>query len=357
MRTRRLATGVLVAGAVAVAALVVAASLGFGWHGRAPAPAPPAVALSTTSVQRESLVEYTTVDAQVSYGAGWPMGTRMPGVVTWLPAVGAVVRRGQALLRVNDAPVVLLYGDLPAYRQLKVGVKGNDVRQFEKNLRALGYAGFAVDEMFAEPTAQAVKRWQRDIGLPGSGTVEPDRIVYAARAVRIAARLVRPGAVTPADVLTVTGTRKVVTASVSAADADWAASDVRVSVVLPSGKTVPGTVSSATPASGSAEAEGDGGGDGEATSKTNVVVAVTDQKALPDNGPGISIRHTDKERRGVLTVPVSALLALAEGGYGLEIVEQGRSRIVAVKAGMFAGSRVEVSGAGLRPGTRVRVPQ
>jgi hypothetical protein len=50
------------------------------------------------------------------------------------------------------------------------------------------------------------------------------------------------------------------------------------------------------------------------------------------------------------------LLALAEGGYGLQIVESGGTRVVAVKTGLFADGRVEVSGAGLAAGLTVGVP-
>jgi hypothetical protein len=58
----------------------------------------------------------------------------------------------------------------------------------------------------------------------------------------------------------------------------------------------------------------------------------------------------------VLTVPVAALLALAEGGYGIEVVEGTTTRIVAVETAMFADGRVEVTGRGLSEGMKVGVP-
>jgi hypothetical protein len=58
----------------------------------------------------------------------------------------------------------------------------------------------------------------------------------------------------------------------------------------------------------------------------------------------------------VLTVPVAALLALAEGGYGVQVVGGGTTRIVAVQTGLFAGGRVEVTGDGLAEGQTVGVP-
>jgi membrane fusion protein, multidrug efflux system len=61
-------------------------------------------------------------------------------------------------------------------------------------------------------------------------------------------------------------------------------------------------------------------------------------------------------RTHVLTVPVAALLALAEGGYGVQVVEGATTRIVAVETGLFAGGRVEVSGAGISEGMTVGMP-
>jgi multidrug efflux system membrane fusion protein len=62
------------------------------------------------------------------------------------------------------------------------------------------------------------------------------------------------------------------------------------------------------------------------------------------------------EREDVLTVPVAALLALREGGYGVEVVEGTSTRIVAVDTGLFAGGRVEVTGEGLTEGMTVGMP-
>ncbi len=47
----------------------------------------------------------------------------------------------------------------------------------------------------------------------------------------------------------------------------------------------------------------------------------------------------------MLTVPVAALLALQEGGFGVEVARR-RDTYLPVKTGMFANGRVEVSGAG-----------
>ena len=90
------------------------------------------------------------------------------------------------LLRADEQPVLLLYGEIPMYRALAEGAEGADVRQLERNLSALGYGGFTVDDEFSATTAGAVKRWQDDLGLPETGAVERHRVVFAPGAVRVA---------------------------------------------------------------------------------------------------------------------------------------------------------------------------
>ena len=69
------------------------------------------------------------------------------GTVTWLAPEGSVVRRGGVLYRVDNAPVVLMYGTVPVYRTLSAGIAdGPDVRQLEWNLVALGYDPGVVDD-------------------------------------------------------------------------------------------------------------------------------------------------------------------------------------------------------------------
>jgi hypothetical protein len=88
-----------------------------------------------------------------------------------------------------------------------------------------------------------------------------------------------------------------------------------------------------------------------------VVVNVADQGALGtlDQAP-VGVTLVSAKVENVLTVPVAALVALAEGGYGVQVVEGSTTRYVPVKTGMFANGRVEISGAGIQAGTVVGVP-
>lgn len=344
--------GKVVAAVLGAAAVAVAGAAGLGLGGRGtPVPAAGRTGpAATAAVTRQTLVESVSLPGDLTYGAATPLASTASGTVTWLPDPGTVVRRGDALLRADELPVVLLYGPLPMYRPLTEKLTGTDVAQFERNLAALGYGGFTVDDSFSAATTAAVKRWQKDLGRPETGTVDKDQVVYAPRAVRIAQRLVRVGAAATGDVVSYTGNTRSVTVSVDAGETAWATKGKAVTVTLPNGKTVGGKVAGVSDEAATPEG-------GDTAPKAKVTVTFASQKALGTLERGsVSVKYTARERKNVLTVPVPALLALAEGGYGLEVVAGGASRIVPVQAGLFIGGRVEVSGAGLTEGLTVGVP-
>ncbi|MER5431655.1 peptidoglycan-binding domain-containing protein [Streptomyces sp. NPDC002588] len=377
-RTRVLVGGTVVA-AVVVAAMTAALGFGGGESGATPPRDMPA---ATAHVVRRTLTDATSLSGRLDYGAAAPVVSRATGTVTWLPPVGSLVGRGGALLRADDRPVLLLYGTLPMYRALAKGAKGADVLQFERNLWALGYTGFTVDEKFTKFTTAAVKRWQHNLGLPRTGSVGVDQVVYGPGRVRVAQHSVRLGASADAQVLNCTSTTKVVTADVQTAEAGWAVKGTKVQVKLASGASVAGTVAAVgagetggsgdsgessggtSGGQGSDGESGSGSGSGSQNDTVKVTIAVTRQKALRGTDPGtVDIRYTAERRENVLAVPVVALLALAEGGYGLEVVENSRAgtgprtRIVPVRTGLFAEGLVEVSGPGISAGATVGMPE
>jgi peptidoglycan hydrolase-like protein with peptidoglycan-binding domain len=352
------ATAGVAAGAAVATVVAVAVAGGRPAGGAGPAAGP---AASTARITRQTLLEAVTVPGHLGYGTPEPVTAKAAGTVTWLPAVGAVLRRGDVLLRADDQPVVLLYGPLPVYRPLGAGATGRDVAQLEANLVALGYRGFAVDRAFNQATAAAVKRWQHDLGLPETGTVDVTRVITAPGPIRVAGRAVRVGAPATGDVLTATATSRVVTVAAPAAGSAWAAAGTPVTVVLPGGTAVRGTVaavgSDATAAAPTDES-GTGTDPGTAANATvPVTVTVADQRALGRlASTPVDVRYTAQERRDVLTVPVVALLAPADGGYAVEVVNGAGTRIVPVQTGLFAGGQVEVRGPGLAAGQTVRAP-
>jgi peptidoglycan hydrolase-like protein with peptidoglycan-binding domain len=345
---------------VALVALVATVgALGLGGGGN---PSGPAVPRSGTTVRvtRQTLTQTGTVDGSLGYGPEIPVAVKTTGTLTWLPAAGSTVGRGGVLMRIDDRPVTLMLGDLPMYRRLSdtpaESATGHDVKQFETNLAALGYTGFTVDDTYTAQTVQAVKRWQKDLGLPQTGAVEVGDVYYAAGLVRIARGLLRVGAATGGDVLTYTGTGRVVTVNAPVSALGWATAGAAVDIVLPDGKAVPATVTSVS-STATAPPAGDAGG-GSPPPTVPVVVTATDPAALGqlDSAP-VSVRYVIQQRENVLAVPVAALVALAEGGFGLEEVQNGGSHFVAVETGLFADGMVEVRGADLAEGATVRVPE
>ncbi|TDC50049.1 efflux RND transporter periplasmic adaptor subunit [Micromonospora sp. KC207] len=311
---------------------------------------PPAAAglAATTTVRRQTLAESVTVDGKLGYGDPIPMKSAASGTVTWLPKPHSTVRLGGTVVHADNRPVVLLTGVLPMYRPLSPGVEGPDVRQFERNLRALGYTGFTVDDEYSDATARAVRRWQKKLELPTTGTVDTSWVIVAAGPVRIAELKVRVGDPAAGPILTYTGEGSVVTVDAEADAAGWAKPGAKVSVGLPTGKKAAGTVTHV-----GAEATAKEGKD----PTVPVTIKLGDPKAAGGlRAAPVEVTYTGEQRKNVLTVPVPALLALAEGGYGLQVVEGGVVRYLAVKVGMFADGRAEVSGAGLTEGMTVGMP-
>jgi peptidoglycan hydrolase-like protein with peptidoglycan-binding domain len=363
VKRRLLITG---AGAVILGGAAAAAVL-------APRPAankPAADALppATAKITRTTLVETKTVPGTLGYGDPVPISAAGSGAgtITWIAPVGLTVRRGEPLFKVDEEPVVALYGSLPLYRILRVGTQGGDVEQLEKNLAELDYTALTVDDRFTAATAKAVRTWQASLGVPATGTVEPDQVVFTPGAVRIAEHTARVGepigggsVERGASVLNYTGTTRLVTVDLKLADQALAAQGRTVTVTVPGGKTVQGKISEVgTVATAQETASAASGGTSSAASDARIQVTVTvaDQGALGSlNAAPVDVDLVSEERNDVLAVPVAALLALTDGGYGVEIVDGATTRIVAVKTGMFAAGRVEVSGEGIAEGMTVGV--
>jgi len=321
---------------------------------------PPATAMVT----RATLTQTERVTGMLGYGvpstvvarASAAAGDGGPGTLTWLAPVGAVVQRGRPVYTVDDRPVVLLIGEKPLWRVLAVDVKGSDVELLETNLRALGYSGFTVDAAFTSATTTAVKRWQKALGLEQTGTVDVNQIAVAAGQLRVVEHKAAAGSEATGEVLTYTGTTRVVTVPLEVTRQHLVRTGLRATVTLPDGRTVTGTVRSigTVASAGNDDAPG---GQPASEPTVQVVVIVADQAALGtlDAAP-VQLMLVVAERRDVLTVPVGALVALAEGGYGVQVVEGGATTYVAVEVGMFAGGRVEVSGGDIAEGMTVGVP-
>jgi hypothetical protein len=335
------ATGATVTVTVAAVAL-------FPRH-RAPAEEEPAYATATATVTRRSLTSQTLVDATLGYTGAYTVVNQATGTITWLPSAGTVVRQGQALYRVDGRPVLLLYGRVPAYRTLTYGTKGRDVAQLNRALRALGH-DVPRTNLFTGATAYALERLQREAGLPRTGTLDLGQAVFLPGKARVTSTPAVLGApARPGEtVLTATSTTPVVTIDLDAAQQTDVRARDKVTIMLPDGRTTPGTVTTV--------------GRVAKTSKDSSTITVTVTPSQPKAAGGldrapVQVTIVTDGVRDALVVPVSALLAQAGGGYAVEVT--GRpSRLVTVSPGLFddADGLVQVTGPGLYAGQRVVVP-
>jgi biotin carboxyl carrier protein len=344
--------------------LVLGAAVGVWASSRSDDSAPAAAGVvATASVERGTLSATESWDGTVEYGTPFTVNSGVVGTVTRLLDQGERVRRGDELYRVNELPVTFLIGKVPMYRDLAIGDSGVDVRQLERNLAKLDQNGFETDTAFTASTAEAVRAWQRMIGVEPTGRVARRDVVFAPAGGRVDAVHVRVGSVVSpeAPILDITGTDQIVALEAELDDRDRFDIGTKATVVLPHGDETKGTVRAvrvvrAAPGGAASESsDGPAGGDTDVEAVLNVELAVA--KAPEDLvGAPVEVTVAIDERADVLIVPVNALLALAEGGYGLEVVgDDGTTKLVRVDTGVFADGKVEVSGAGIAEGTVVGV--
>jgi Putative peptidoglycan binding domain len=352
------------AGAAASGAVVMVAVTGGATAPAAPA-APP---VTTARVARTNLVTTVLAEGTLGYAASRPVVNQLTGTYTQVPRPGRRIGAGGTLYAVDNLPVVLMTGRIPAWRPMLPGItNGSDVAELERNLIALGYATGLLDspsDVWTAATTAAVERWQQAAGLPVTGQVELGRVLFLPAPVRIGAPAVAPGGPAapgqaPYQVTTAT---RVVTVPLNPVDSPPVTRGERVRVILPSGVSSPGDIAGIGPpvpsASGTGGAPGPApGGSGAATTVLTVRPAHPRRTGTASGVP-VQVALTAHAARGVLAVPVPALLALDGGGYGLEVVEpSGAHRLVGVHTGAFAGSQVQVSGPQIAAGTTVVVAQ
>jgi peptidoglycan hydrolase-like protein with peptidoglycan-binding domain len=366
------------------------------------------------------------------------------GVVTEVIASGETLEQGDVLYRVNGEPIVVMYGDIPAYRTLRDlsdNMTGTDVRQLEEALVALGYDpdGLAsVDDEFTDYTETMVERWQEDLGvdedgevtlgdvifIPGpsevlavdvavgdsvgagqpivtistgeplagedvrqleealvalgydlptldgvwddatksavlawqqdtgmeaDGVVDLGEVVFLPAAVRVNEVVASVGSSVGAGtaVLGISSADKFVTFSLPAADQGLLTVGQQVTIEMPDGTDATGTVTEIASVARGAQAE--------ATFDVEIVLDDPSVAAGLDEAP-VDVEVVSDSVADVMAVPVSALVALSEGGYAVEVQTATGTELVAVEPGFYADGLVEVEAAGLSVGDMVVVP-
>jgi hypothetical protein len=318
----------------------------------------PAAITATAEVTVRDLEERTDLDGTLGYGDTHELALSTPGTLTWLPAEGTVIDRGQSVAEVDDRSVPLLLGDRPLWRELGPGVDdGRDVELVEANLVALGVVSaddLTVDQEWTSATTEAVEDWQESLGWEETGRISPSDVVVEPTAVRVTARVAEPGGPASGPALTVGGPAREVTVDLEATRQQMVQVGQKVDVELPDGSTTTGTIAAVGTVAVTPESDSPGA---DPTPTIEVTVTLDDPAASGtlDQAP-VTVWVVTSAAQDVLAVPVDALLALAEGGYAVERVTSGGTELVAVELGAFADGWVQVTG-DVAEGDQVVVPE
>jgi peptidoglycan hydrolase-like protein with peptidoglycan-binding domain len=268
---------------------------------------------------------------------------------------------GDVLYRVDNRPVLLLCGAVPAYRALRVGATGPDVRQLNRNLHQLGYDAAAHlridprDGAFTTKTEQALGVLQRKKGVRVAGELASGAAVFLPEPARIAkvsgdvGAPARPGM----PVLSATSDRLHVRVDLDASQQGEVRKGDRVQIALPGNTPVTGRVAGF----GRVAQAQQGSPATDATIPTFIDLDDPAKADGLDQAP-VDVDITTKGVDDALSVPVTALVGKSGGGFAVEVVRAGGGReLVPVRLGLFdtGGGRVQVEGA-LRAGDSVAVP-
>ena len=337
----------MVGAAVAAAALV---AVSCGKHASSTAPQTP---VNTAKVEKGRLSAVVSLSGILTYRSPSSVINRARGTYTEMPAAGHKANCGDVLYRVDEHPVLLLCGTVPAYRDLHAADRGRDVWQLNRNLRRLGYhAGSGA--VFTPKTGRALRALQHRKGLAVTGRLRAGDAVFLPKAVRIAkvtgvlGGSARPGA----QVAQATSDTLGVQVDLDASQRGEVKQGDRARITLPGLEVVNGRVARL-----GRVAESAGKDPGAATIPASVRLADPTKASGLDRAP-VQVDIRTSGVRSALSVPVTALVGRSGGGFAVEVVRDGgRRELVAVTLGLFDGTdgRVQVEG-DLAEGDDVVVP-
>jgi Putative peptidoglycan binding domain len=324
---------------------------------------------NTVQVTRGKLSAMVSLPGTLTYrarsdGSPYSMINQAVGRYTDLPEIGAKVECGDVFYRVDNKPVLLLCGTVPAYRDLYFGGVGKDVGQLNRNLHTLGYdakAGVDIDpdyNTFTGKTVRAFQLLQHDNGLRVTGYLAIGDAVFLPEPVRIAkvsAELggsAQPGAQPSGSahqgeqVLYATSATLEVQLDLEPSQQGEVKEGDPAQITLPGNKSVMGKVDRLGRVAQVPAAQQNNGRAGAATIPTYISLDDPAGASGLDKAP-VQVAITTGGVENALSVPVTALVGKSGGGFAVEVVRpDGRRELVRVNLGLFdsAGGSVQVEG-------------
>lgn len=133
---------------------------------------PSRAAQLTTRISTQTVTRTYSGEVSVSAARSYTVGTPQ-GVVTRDGAkAGTRLSNGSIITTVNERPIIAFKGSIPAYRDLAVGARGDDVKQLQEALESLGYSIWDEEGNYGEATANAVYRFYLDRGYYPPGDTD-----------------------------------------------------------------------------------------------------------------------------------------------------------------------------------------
>lgn len=304
--------------------------------------------LASDTATRQTLQQAEEFAGSLGYGESFSLPGQATGTVTWVPDKGATLRPGDLLYKADEKSTYWARGDLPMYRSLASGSEGADVEQLQRFLQDEGYLDddFTIDGKFGTGTRNAVKAWQGDHDLSKTGRIDGSQLLFLPHPTLRVAAVPRIGEPAIGGVIDVTAPDLFVSVEVGARKKKVFEGSPTIEVETADGTRHPATVDTIT-----AQQSQDPFGEQKFRIRLQLAAATAED-------PGeVTVEVVDLLAEDVLTVPASALVALVEGGYAVEVViPNGTTEYRAVEIGEFADGWVEVAG-DLAEGDNVVVPR
>lgn len=167
--------------------VAVVAAAGVGWVAgtRIKSPAqvaaeaePPEASLITVPVARMVIANDVVTRGSVRFDepesvAAPPLAVpELSPVVTWVPGVGDELEEGSVLFELAGRPTFALQGDLPLFRTVFPGDKGEDIAQLQTALTRLGFDPGIIDGVYGPDTEGALRAFY---GSHGYEPIGPDQ--------------------------------------------------------------------------------------------------------------------------------------------------------------------------------------
>lgn len=317
-------------------------------------------AVDTATVAAGDLTSETTARGKLQYSLQVDIAATTSGMLTEVPATGTQLAAGSVAYRVDEKPVFMLSGAMPAWRDFTAGMEpGVDIEQLERNLQSFGYLSVDPSQEFNWYTKWALHAWTDSLGLKPQQSLSKDQVLFSSQPLQVTKAAKRPGdRVAVGDTLfSASGAAQEVLALLTPAQAELSPVGTAVTIELPNGTSTTGKVAGI----GAAEEAPSEDPNAAAELLLPVQISLDDQAAVASLSlVSVKLSFGKVLREGVLTVPVDALVPVDQETFALELPRnspEAEREFLSVEVGAFASGSVEVSGKGVREGLEVTVPK